>query len=82
MTNRFLLTPIFFDEAQPDIASRAEPGWSVNQPSLPEGTKQERMTVVHSPVADFVAKTIARPLPAPSSAVCPSPCWPDVASRR
>ncbi len=60
MTNHFLLTPFFFDEALPDLASEAEPGWDVVQPALPDGEKQERMSFVHRPLADLVAKTAAR----------------------
>ena len=58
MADRYLLTPFFLDEAQPELESLAGPGWRRNRPVLPESTTQGRMSAVHRPLADLVAGTL------------------------
>ena len=58
MQNRFILTPFFLDEPWPELESLVESGWQVNQPDLPDGDKQYRMSSLHLPLADFVVETI------------------------
>lgn len=60
MQNRFLVTPFFLDDPSPHLASLAEPGWNINQPLLPGGDAQHRISAIHKPIADFVADTVAR----------------------
>lgn len=57
MRNRFILTPFFLDEPSPELESLAQPDWYVNKPVLPKGNKQQRMSTLHQPIADFVAST-------------------------
>ncbi|HSP07233.1 MAG TPA: hypothetical protein VLR94_08655, partial [Acidobacteriota bacterium] len=60
MQNRFLVTPFFLDEPSPHLGTLAEPGWRINQPSLPEGGTQHRMSALHRPIAKFVRETVAQ----------------------
>jgi len=59
MDNRFIVTPFFLDQPSPELESLAQPGWTVNKPTLPDGEVQNRMSAIHQPIADFVANTIA-----------------------
>jgi len=59
MQNRFILTPFFLDEPLPELESLINSDWHVNKPAMPDGDKQHRMSSLHQPLADFVAKTIA-----------------------
>jgi arginase len=58
MRNRFILTPFFLDEASLELESLAQPDWQVNKLALPNGDKQQRMSALHQPLAEFVAKTV------------------------
>jgi arginase len=60
MQNRFIVTPFFLDEQSPGLESLAQPDGQLNQPSLPEGNKQRRLSALHRPIAEFVANTLAR----------------------
>lgn len=55
-----MVTPFFLDEPSPHLGTLAEPGWRINQPSLPEGDKQQRMSVLHHSIAEFVMKTVGQ----------------------
>lgn len=59
MRNRFIISPSFLDDAVTELESLAKPDWLINKPSLPDGNMQRRISVIHKPLADFVAKTIA-----------------------
>jgi len=59
MQNGFILTPFFLDEPLPELESLIKSDWHVNKPAMPDGDKQHRMSSLHQPLADFVAKTIA-----------------------
>jgi arginase len=58
MRNRFILTPFVLDEASLELESLAQPDWQVNKLALPNGDKQQRMSALHQPLAEFVAKTV------------------------
>jgi arginase len=60
MQNQFIVTPFFLDEPVPGLEPLARSGWTINKPSLPEGDKQNRMSALHRPLADFVADAAAR----------------------
>lgn len=56
MNNRFILSPFFLDEPLDGLKPLMKPGWQINEPILPEGEKQDRMSVVHRPLAELVLK--------------------------
>jgi arginase len=58
MRNRFILTPFFLDEASLELEALAQPDWHVNKPVLPHGDKQQRMSALHQPLAQFATKTV------------------------
>jgi len=57
MRNQFILTPFFLDEPFPELEPLIQPGWHVNKPVLPDGGKQQRMSALHRPIAEFVTST-------------------------
>lgn len=57
--DQFMLSPSFLDKSVPGLETLAQPDWVVNQPALPDGDMQTRMSILHQPIADFVADTIA-----------------------
>jgi arginase len=59
MSDRFIVTPFFLDRSCPELALLAEAGWSVNRPALPDADAQRRMSVLHQPIAGFVADAVA-----------------------
>ena len=58
MQNRFIVTPFFLDEPSPALESLAQA--VVNKPNLPAGDRQQRMSALHEPIADFVADILAQ----------------------
>lgn len=58
MQNRTIVSPFFIDQPVPQLVKLAESGGTVNAPDLVGNDKQDRMSVLHAPLADFVAKTI------------------------
>lgn len=58
LENRFILTPFFFDRYDGDLADLAQPDWSVNHPSLPQGDEKIRSMAVHKPLVDLVTQSI------------------------
>ena len=60
MRNQFILTPFFLDEASPRLELLAQPDWHINKPILPDGDKQQRMSILHHPIAEFVANILAQ----------------------
>ncbi len=62
MTDRYLLSPFFLDQAVPALEDLAVDDWIVNRPPLPDGTAGDtctRMSVYHRALADLVAATVA-----------------------
>jgi len=60
MRNRFILSPSFIDEVVPELESLAKPDWFINNPSLPNGDRQFRMSAIHKIIADFVSETVCQ----------------------
>jgi arginase len=58
LRNRFILSPYFLDEALPQLKSLAQSDWIINDPALPIGNQQFRISTIHKPLADFVFKAI------------------------
>jgi arginase len=57
MKNQFILTPFFIDEEWPELLDLRKEGWLVNQLDLPEGDPQDRMSLLHEPLAAHVHET-------------------------
>jgi arginase len=60
MKNQFILTPYFIDEEWPELLDLEKQGWQLNQPELPEGDQQDRMSQLHGPLAEFVQDVASR----------------------
>jgi arginase len=60
MTNRFAISPFNLDQPLPELELLARPDWLINKPSVPEGDTQRRVSALLGPIADFVARMIAR----------------------
>ncbi|MBI1277949.1 MAG: hypothetical protein GC179_07465 [Anaerolineaceae bacterium] len=58
MQNKFMYTPFFIDQPQPQIAELAQAGWQVNQPELTGDDRYTRMAALNENLASFVAHTI------------------------
>lgn len=58
MKNRWILTPFFLDQTRAGLDSLLKPDWQINQPVLPNGEVQTRMSVYHRSLADFVSKAV------------------------
>jgi len=58
MQNQMILTPFFLDKPLPGLESLAASDWLINKPHLPEGKKQQRLTALHKPLADFTQQSI------------------------
>ncbi len=58
MKNRPILSPFFLDKHSSGLKSLLKPGWQINEPVLPEGEVQTRMSVVHQSLADLVTKAV------------------------
>jgi arginase len=58
MADKHFLTPFFLDESLPGLESLLEKDWVLNKPTLPEGTKQTRMSVLHAFIADKVEESL------------------------
>jgi len=58
MQNRMILTPFFLDKPLPGLESLAAPDWLMNKPLLPDGDKQQRMSSLHQPLADFTQQSV------------------------
>lgn len=57
MLTRTLLTPYFLAAPLPGLKTLPQPGWAQNIPALPDGDEQAQMSVIHRPLADWVAET-------------------------
>jgi len=60
MPNQMILTPFFLDEFLPRLEPLAASDWIINRPLLPTGPKQQRMSALHRPLADFVRQSILK----------------------
>jgi len=58
MKNSVILTPFFLDKPVPGLMPLHKTGWLINQPPLPEGDVQTRMSALHIHLANAVAQTI------------------------
>jgi arginase len=58
MQNRMILTPFFLDEPLPGLEPLAAPEWCINRPHLPDGERQQRLSVLHRPLADFIKRSV------------------------
>ncbi|KAA3655911.1 MAG: arginase [Chloroflexi bacterium] len=58
MNNHFILTPYFLDEPVSGLLSIAKSDWELNEPTLTGEDKQQRMTLIHQPLATAVSNTI------------------------
>ncbi len=58
MQNRFMYTPFFIDQPQPEIAELAQADWQANQPDFNGDDRYVRMTALNENLANFVAETI------------------------
>ncbi len=58
MDNRFVVSPFFLDQELPPLERFAPPGWHLNKPRLESTDQLARMTAVHLPLADFVARAV------------------------
>jgi len=58
MKNQFILTPFFLDQSLPQLEDLTQPSWINNNPPLPKGDPQSRMSILHSSLADLVEKIV------------------------
>ena len=48
------VTPFFLDRPIPRLVMLAEKDWFVNEPALPDGDEQTRLSAIHRPLAEIV----------------------------
>ena len=53
-----ILTPFYLDELLPELEILAAPDWIINKPLLPDGEKQQRLSALHQPLADFTQQIV------------------------
>ena len=53
-----ILTPFFLDEPLPGLESLAAADWFINKPILPDAEKQQRLSALHKPLADFTQQSV------------------------
>ena len=58
MNNHFILTPFFLDEPVPSLKPIAQDDWELNEPEIIGEGQQQRMTLIHKPLATAVSNTI------------------------
>jgi arginase len=58
MQNQIILTPFFLDEPLAGLESLATPDWLINNPILPDGEIQQRLSALHKPLADFTQQSV------------------------
>ena len=58
MQNQMILTPFYLDELLPELEILAAPDWIINKPLLPDGEKQQRLSALHQPLADFTQQIV------------------------
>lgn len=60
MRNRFILTPFFLDQPIAGLNPLVEADWVINNPSLSDRTRLERMAALYEPLAVLVQTTVAQ----------------------
>lgn len=58
--NQLILTPFFLDDPLPGLESLAASDWLINKPFLPGGHRQQRLSALHRPLADFVQQALLK----------------------
>ncbi len=58
MQNRFMYTPFFIDQPQPEIANLAQAEWQANQPEFKDDDRDTRMAALNENLASFVVDAI------------------------
>jgi arginase len=58
MKDQFILTPFYLDQYSHQLENLSESSWSLNNPPLPEGDSQSRMSILHQALADLVEGAI------------------------
>ena len=58
MKNHFILTPYFLDQPIPGLEPLLEADWVKNDPRLPQGSPQIRMSLLYEPLAELVAMAV------------------------
>ena len=58
MKNQMIITPFFLDDPLPELQELAATDWISNKPTLPDGDKQHRMSIIHRALADFTQQSI------------------------
>ncbi len=53
---KYSVTPYFLDKSVPGLKALAEPDWFVNEPSLPSGDLETKLSAIHAPLAEFVGE--------------------------
>jgi arginase len=56
MKNYTILSPYFLDKFSPGLKSLMKPDWQINEPVLPDGELQSRMSVYHRSLANSISK--------------------------
>ncbi|MCJ7612082.1 MAG: hypothetical protein MUP19_07455, partial [Candidatus Aminicenantes bacterium] len=56
--NQFILTPSFLDEPLLELKSLAQPGWIINEFSLPNGSRQTRIAAINKRLSQIVVESI------------------------
>ena len=62
MKSKFILTPYFLDQYLPGLEELAQPDWTINRQSLPEGNQQTRISTLHAALAIEVEKDVREEL--------------------
>lgn len=60
MKDRFILTPYFIDEEWLELLDLKGEDWQVNRHELPEGDQQDRLSLLHAPLADLVHTAVSK----------------------
>lgn len=58
MKTRYILTPYYLDNPVDGLHSLAGSGWLLNEPDLFGSDQQQKMSIYHHPIANFVAEAI------------------------
>ena len=58
MKDRFILTPFFLDQPLLSLTDLSQPSWIINDPQLPEGDTQTRMSMLHRSLADLAEEAV------------------------
>jgi len=56
--NQFILTPSFLDEPLLELKSLVQPGWIINEFSLPNGSRQTRIAAINKRLSQIVVESI------------------------